>query len=133
MEEASKTMNDPATFCLNIPIKQINALGYESVQGYIDKIVFPFYEKQGITLEVINVSSTEIYELALQKAIDHAKTVGFEAEVENNKVASIRLSKRNFEEGKSTETIEFVRVVKLSGNEKNFTKDNPNFKQGNIY
>ena len=133
MEEASKILNDPATFCLNIPIKQINALGYESVQGYINKMVFPFYEKQGIKLEVIDVSSTEIYKLALQKAIDHAKTVGFEAEVENKEVASIRLSQRNFEEGKSTETIEFVRIVRLSGNEKNFANDNLDFKKGNLY
>ena len=133
MEEASKIMDGPATFCINIPVRQINALGYESVQGYIDKMVVPFYEKQGIKLEVIDIASTKIYELGLQKAIDHAKTAGFEAEVESKKVGSIRLSKRNFEEGKSTETIEFVRVVKLSGNKGNTTIDNTNFKQGNLY
>ena len=133
MEEASKIMNAPTTFCLNIPIRLVNRLGGGSIEEYIKKMVLPFYEKQGIQLEVIDISSTEIYELALKKAVDRAKTVGFGAEVESGKVKSIRLSQRNFEEGKSTETIEFVRVVKISGNEKKIANDKPDFNQGNLY
>lgn len=133
MEEAKKIMNDPNTFCLNIPVKQVKALVCESVQDYIDRFLLPFYEKQGIKLDIINISSSRVYELALKKAIDHSKMKDVEALVESEEVKSIRLFQKNFDLGRMSESVEFVRVVKVSCDENVDYKDNSAFKEGKFY
>lgn len=123
MEDAIKIMNDPETFCFNIAVRQVKALKCESVQVYIDRYLLPFFLKHGIQVEIIDISETAIYEIALQKAVEHAKIPKTTAEVESEKVKSIRIFYRNFETNKSTEHLEYVRVAKISGDITALPKD----------
>lgn len=133
MKDADKIMNDNNIFCLNIPIRKVNSLGCESIQDYMMRILLPYYEKNGIKLELVDISSSKIYEIALKKAIEHAKTADTRAEIESNEAKSIRLFRQNFDDGRVSESVEFVRVVKISPDVSSSFKDNPAFKQGDFY
>ena len=119
MEDAVKIMEDAKTFCLNIPVRQVKALLCENVEDYIDRFLITFFTKHDIKIEVIDTSVTEVYDIALKKAVDHAKGPYTTAEIESNRVKSIRVFYRNFETNKSTEHIEYVRILKIIKGDKN--------------
>ncbi len=133
MDNAEKIMNDPNTYCLNIPIKLKNQLGCDSVQDYIDRLLIPSFAGKGIKVEVVDISETEVYALALKKAVEYAKLTYQNAEVENDEVKSVRLFTRDFELAKSTEAVEFVRVVRVLEDKDNLLQDNANFQHGKLY
>ncbi len=123
MEDAVKIMEDSKTFCFNIAVRQVKALLCKDVQEYIDRFLVPFFTKNNIQIEVIDISATEVYDFALKKAVEHAKAPYTWAELENDKVKSIRVFYRNCETNKSTENIEYVRVLKITGDENSLPED----------
>lgn len=123
MENAVKIMEDEKTFCLNIPVRQVKALLCANVQDYIDRFLIVFFKKHDIEIEVIDTSVTEVYDIALKKAIDHVKGPYTKADIENDKIKSIRIFYRNFETNSSKEHIEYVRVIKIKGDVSTLPKD----------
>lgn len=124
MEESPEIMNDPKTFCININTKQVKSLLCETLQIYIEKFLIPSYSKYGVELNFVDIASTAVYEIALKKAIEHvSKRACTTAEVESDTVKTIRVFYRNFETNKSTENIEFVRIVKITGDKKSLPEE----------
>ena len=75
-------------------------------------------------LNFVDIASTAVYEIALKKAIEHvSKRACTTAEVESDTVKTIRVFYRNFETNKSTENIEFVRIVKITGDKKSLPEE----------
>lgn len=123
MEDAVKIMEDSKTFCFNIGARQVKALLCENVQDYIDRFLTPFFAKSDIQIEVIDISATDVYDIALKKAIEHAKAPFTRAEIESEKVKTIRVFYRNCETNKATENIEYVRVLKITGDKTSLSED----------
>ena len=123
MEDAVNVMEDEKTFCLNVNVRQVKAFLCESLQDYFNRFLTPFFSENNIEIEVVDIAETEVYEIALKKAIDHAKAPYTRAEIECDRVKSIRVFYRNCETNKASENIEYVRVVKVSGDINPLLKD----------
>lgn len=113
MDETIELLNNPETVCLCIPIKKKNAFGCDTVEDYIYKMVSPIYSKKGKKIDIISISKCELYQNAMDKMMEIARSKKLGVEVESDETKSLRFFQKKIEEGKMIESISFVRVIRV--------------------
>ena len=113
MDETIELLKDPETVCLCIPIKKRKTFECDTIEDYIHKMVSPIYTKQGKKIEIVDTSESELYDNAMEKTMEVAKSKALEVEVESDETKSLRFFQKKIEIGKMIESISYIRVVRV--------------------